>query len=258
MKLFFRIPKVQLSIFLILIYFVALISNFSYQLLILLFSVLFSAILSDFIFLKIRKKKLFFPSAAIVTSLIITLIIDPSSPIYFPILASVSAMFSKNFIRIGRHIFNPASLGLGFISVVFAQTVSWWGPSSLYLTDLSALPLFLILLLPFLVSGMRMKRYITIFSFISFYILGSLIFFQSTNNILNLILDPTVIFFSVVMVIEPMTSPSNLKNQLLFGLFIALVAIFSSKLIIQIPFLTTLDPLIFSLLLGNLLFFKNR
>lgn len=258
MKMFFRIPKVQISIFLILIYIAAFISNFSNQLLILLFFVLFSAILSDFIFLKLRKKKLFFPSAAIVTSLIIVLLIDPSSPIFIPILASITAMFSKNFIRAGRHIFNPASFGLGFISIVFAQTVSWWGPGSLYPTDLRTLPLFIILLLPFLVSGIRMKRYITTLAFISFYVLGSAIFFQSANNILKLLFDPTIVFFSLVMITEPMTSPSSRRNQILFGLFIALLAIFGSKIIYQIPLLTTLDPFIFSLLLGNLFFFKNR
>lgn len=258
MKIFLRIPKVQLSICLISIYIVSLISNFSYQPLIIFFSVLFSAILSDFIFLKLRKKKLFFPSAAIVSSLIIALLIDPHSPIYIPIIASITAMFSKNFIRAGRHIFNPASFGLVFISIVLSQAVSWWGPSSLYPTDLRTLPLFLILFLPFIVSGVRMKRYFTTFSFISFYVLGSAIFFQSTNDILKLLFDPTIIFFSLVMITEPMTSPSSLKNQILFGLFIALLAIFGSKIIYQIPLLTTLDPLIFSLLLGNLFFFKNR
>jgi Na+-translocating ferredoxin:NAD+ oxidoreductase RnfD subunit len=167
-------------------------------------------------------------------------------------------MFSKNFIRLGRHIFNPASFGLGFISIVFAQTVSWWGPSSLYPTDPKTLPLFLILLSPFLVSGIRMKRYFITFSFLSFYALGSMIFFRSTNAILNLLLDPTVIFFSLVMITEPMTSPNSRKNQILFGLFIAIFAIFGSRIIYQIPLLKTLDPLIFSLLLANLFFFKNR
>lgn len=258
MKEFLRIPKIQLSICLISIYAIALISNFSYQALIILFAVLLSSILSDFLFLKLRKKELFFPSAAIVTSLIIVLLIDPYSPIFIPVLLSIAAMFSKNFIRFGRHIFNPASFGLGFISIVFTKAISWWAPGELFALSIKFPFLLLILFSPFLVSGLRMKKYFITLSFLFFYALGSIMFFQSTNNILNLVFDPTIIFFSLVMITEPMTTPHSRKNQILFGLFIAILSIFSSRIIYQIPMLKTLDPLIFALLLGNLIFFKNR
>lgn len=258
MKEFLRIPKIQLSICLISIYAIALISNFSYQALLLLVIVLASSIFSDFLFLKIRKKKLFFPSAAIVTSIIIVLLTDPTLPMYIGSIAAVSAMFSKNFIRFGRHIFNPAAFGLGFGSIVFIQTISWWAPGELFALSIKFPFLLLILFSPFLVSGLRMKKYFIILSFLFFYALGSMVFFQSTNNILSLIFDPTIIFFSLVIITEPMTTPHSRKNQILFGLFIAILAIFSSGIIYQIPMLKTLDPLIFALLLGNLIFFKNR
>lgn len=258
MKEFLRTPKIQLSICLLSIYAIALISNFSYQVLLLLAIVLASSIFSDFLFLKIRKKKLFFPSAAIVTSIIIVLLLDPALPIYIGSIAAVSAMFSKNFLRLGRHIFNPAAFGLLFISIIFYKTISWWAPGELFALSIKFPFLFLILLSPFLVSGLRMKKYFITLSFLIFYVLGSIVFFRSANNILSLVFDPTIIFFSLVMITEPMTTPHSRKNQILFGLFIAFLAIFSSRIIYQIPMLKTLDPLIFALILGNLIFFKNR
>lgn len=173
-------------------------------------------------------------------------------------------MFTKNFIRLGRHIFNPAASGLAATSIIFGISVSWWGPSSLYPTTLQAIPLFLILFLPFLVSGVRMKRYFTISSFFISYTTSALVFFQlansnmAINTIYRLVLDPTVIFFAFVMAPEPMTSPHSQKNQILFGVFVGATSIIVSRILYQIPFLQTLDPLIFSLLLANVIFFKYR
>ena len=249
--------KVQLSLSLLLIYLLNLFTNFSTNALMSAFLAISAAILSDFIFLKLRKVKLFFPSAAITTGLIIGLLTDPNLPFYLPVLASVFAMFSKNFIRMGRHIFNPASFGLLLTSVFLGASISWWGVAwqILDFSKFQTLIPFLILLSPAFVSIFRMSRFRIILSFLFIYLLGQSIFFKSLN--IQTILDPTLVFFSIVMLPEPMTTPNNHLRQILFGGAVGFLVVLLSIFLLPIINLS-IDPLIISLLLGNLLFFKLR
>ena len=249
--------KVQLSIFLFLIYLLNLFANFSLQALLSVPATILATVIADFIFIKIRKAKLFFPSAAIATGLIVGLLTDPSLPIYFPVLASILAMFTKNFIKIGRHIFNPASFGLVLASLVFGTTVSWSGVSwqILDISSLQTLLPFIILLSPGFVSFYKMRRWRIILPFLAVYFLGLSFFLKSTSLYF---IDPTVIFFSLVMLPEPMTTPNHPKRQILFGVSVAALTILLSVFIFPSLNLQAFDPLIFSLLLGNLLFFRFR
>lgn len=251
MKNLLGAPKIQLIITLLPILLTAVLLNFSLPLLINPAIIILSAIGFDFLFLKIRKKNLFMPSAAVATGLIISLIIDPSAPLYVCVAASFAAMFSKNFIRPIRHIFNPAAFGMIFIALVFSSFTSWWGPSALLGT-----PLFFLILLPALVSAYRMKRYLTISTFFLSYCLIAVLFFGADPQ--RVLLDPTVIFFSLVMAPEPMTTPAKKQNQILFGLFLSLLVFVFSRFLIGLPLMQRIDPLIFSLLIGNLIFFKRR
>ena len=249
--------KVQLSLFLLLIYALNLFANFSQHAVISVFLAVSAAVLSDFIFLKVRRVKLFFPSAAIATGLIIALLTDPNLPFYIPILASVFAILAKNFIRIGRHIFNPASIGLIITVLLFGASVSWWGVAweILDLTNFQTLVPFAILLSPAFVSIYRMKRWRIILSFLLIYGLWQTLIFQKLS--VQSFLDPTVIFFSIVMLPEPMTTPNNHLRQILFGSFVGLVVIFFA-FVFPVFNISNLDPLISSLLLGNLLFLRLR
>jgi hypothetical protein len=209
------------------------------------FIALTAAVLSDLLFLKIRKIKFFFPSAALVTGSIIGLISSPNWDVI--ILACVLAMASKNFLRLDKkHVFNPAAFGLFFSHFLFKQDVSWWASSWQTLEgqfSIVTLVGFLILLLPGIISAYRMRRYINIF-----------IFFI-TYNVLNwgvsTILDPTLIFFSLVMLPEPMTTPIKPPRQFAFGLVVMALVWLLGKTILP-------DIFIPALLLGNLIFFKFK
>ena len=249
--------KIQLSLTLLFILLLNALTSFNYQILISVSLAVLSTVFSDFLFLKIRKVKLFFPSAAIATGLIIGLLTDPNLPFYLPVLASVFAMFSKNFIRMGRHIFNPASFGLLLTSVFLGASISWWGVAwqILDFSKFQTLIPFLILLSPAFVSIFRMSRFRIILSFLFIYLLGQSIFFKSLN--IQTILDPTLVFFSIVMLPEPMTTPNNHLRQILFGGAVGFLVVLLSIFLLPIINLS-IDPLIISLLLGNLLFFKFR
>lgn len=241
-------PKVQLSLTLALIYLSNLLLNstqISYLLLI--FNCLLFCVGFDLFFTYLRRRTLFIPYAAVASAFIIALIVDPNISWLGLVAVCALAMGSKNFLRIsGRHLFNPAGFGLIAGGILLNLSVSWWGVSHQYLNILNpkVLIAFLILISPIVVSALRMKRYGSIFTFLITYNLIFLILKGQTFSLANF-LDPTVVFFSLVMLPEPMTSPVALKRQILYGIF---VAIFS-----YLPV-----GLLQGLLIGNLAFFKYR
>lgn len=182
-----------------------------------------------------------------VSGLIIGLLVDPSSRWYEVVATSILAISIKDFLRVnGRHIFNPAAAGLFLATVLFQRPVSWWGVSSSPL---------LILLTPALVSIVNMRRWRIIVSFLLIYALLISLTTSLTIEILTTnLLDPTVLFFALVMAPEPMTTPHKAGRQIIFGSLIALMAILFSLL--EFTFLG--NPLISALLLGNILFFYRK
>lgn len=258
MTQFLKQPKVQLALILFLIASTAVFSRpTASTVLVFLLAIGFN-LLFDWLFLALRRIKLFLPWAAIVSGLIIGLLVNPKTPWYQIATICALAMAGKNFLRIsGKHVFNPAGTGLLLAGVLFGQTVSWWGVSFQSVTPrLSLLKLFSfgILCLPFFISGLRMKRSLSIFSFLLTYHLVSTLFLLPSfalQKFFVTLFDPTVLFFSLVMVPEPQTSPLSPKKQVLSGILIALL----SRTRILSGILP--DPFTAALLAGNLIFFVS-
>lgn len=241
-----NIPKVQLSLLLALAYLSALAKYPGANTVYMLLASTGFCVLLDLVFTYIRKRQLFIPFAAIVTGLIITLVADLNAKWYEIALICAVAMASKNFLRVsGRHIFNPAGFGLIVSGLLLNLPVSWWGASFQNLQNL--LP-FLILISPSFVSAYRMRRFVSILTFLITYTAFSV---NPTG-----FSDPTVLFFALVMLPEPMTSPIDYKRQALYGGMTGVLAYLLSANTFIAGLLP--DVLIPSLLLGNLLFFKFR
>lgn len=256
-----RAPKIQLAFLLLLIVWSTLLQyplSFVTSVLVL---ALCSTVGSDLLFLYVRTRKLFIPDAAVVTGLILGLIVNPFMPWYGIFLISVIASASKHFIKISnRHVFNPAAIGLVVGNILLHDSVSWWGVSFqvLNLTPLHSIAFF-VLLAPIVVSGMRMKRLGSVGAFFLTY--SALRFLQDHSSPFALLTNPAFIFFSVVMLPEPMTSPIRLWRQIVYGVFVATISIAFSYL----PFSrSTLamnllpDGLLPFLLIGNFVFFRFR
>lgn len=239
-------PRTQLSWLLILIF---LSATFFYKDISLLKNLVIatsSAVIFDFLFWKIRKIEFFLPTAATTTGLIISLLISPTASIVEIVAASGLAIFSKNYLRgSNRHIFNPAGFGILFSSLIFHHPVSWWAVSFQPLNSI----FFLILLSPLLVSMIRLKRFMITIPFLLIY--SFLIYILSKTQLLITLTDPTILFFSLVMLPEPQTTPNKKRIQMLFGALVSLLAVFSSKF-------SAVDPLLFALLAGNLLFYRVK
>ncbi len=204
----------------------------------------------DVLFLKIRKIKLFKLSAAIVTGLILSMLIPLGEPVQIYAAASLVAMFSKNFIRLKNfHIFNPAAFGIMVLSLVFGIFPSWWVITS------KPIPLILgLAAIGFLVLASLKKWPV----FISFYLTFLITFILlrineiGLNAVRNALFDYTTIFFALVMLCEPMTSPKTFKNQIIYGAAVGLIAITTPQYMLGI----FNEPLTFALLIGNIINFK--
>lgn len=261
----FRIPKVQLAVTLFLIFLTAFINNPSFEAVrIIALSLLFT-IAADLFFTFLRKRTLFIPYAALVTGLILSLTLNPKLAWYSILLVASISMGAKNFLRISNHhIFNPAGLGLVIGGILLHQNVSWWGVSfqALFPFGIKHALFFLILLLPLLVSAYRMRRHGSIISFLAIYTL--LLLFLNHFNLSTLqttLFDPTTIFFSIVMLPEPMTSPVQLNRQIFYGIFVALITVIVSFSFIENVLASNFllpDGLLPFLLVGNIVFFKLR
>lgn len=262
MMQYMNVPKVQIIGILSLFFLLEALQIGLFKALILLIFCVGSTVVSDVILTYLRKKKFFKPFAGVVTGFILTLIIDPSANGLQIFTIGISAMAIKNFVRFSnRHIFNPAASGLLIGWVLFRLNPSWWG-ASLYKGDASLilnLGLYLLLAAIAFVSTYRLGRRN---SFLSYILSYSLLFLLITSSLsihalIKTIMSPGLLFFSLLMLVEPMTSPVNKKRQIVYGLVIAIL----SGLFLYVSFNINSnipDSSIMALLIGNLLFFKFR
>lgn len=266
MKKILNIPKVQINL-LLLLFFVLVASRIGVFLaLYLLTACLFFTVGSDLVFAYVRRKTFFKePYAAVTTGLILTLIIDTSVLWYQILFIAVIAMALKNFLRIGgKHVLNPAASGLVAGFLAFGLQPSWWGPTFYQggFSNILNLAVFAVILSFSLVSVRRMKRAGVAASFL----FSSVVFsFLSTlrlavSAITSVFLSPGVLFYTLLMLPEPMTSPVNMKRQVMYGVFVSLVTFLLVKFVLPLEVIggNFPDLTLVALLLGNVVFFRYR
>lgn len=194
------------------------------------------------------------PSSSVISALILSLVFDTARHPWLALIAPVIAVATKQFLHFGRprHLANPAAFSMVVISL-FAPVVAWWGPSS------GTVPLVAVAL-----SGLyilyRIKRYPTAIVFLVTYlvllVVVSLIRGVEFRSIPTLLaatfFDGTLLFFTTVMLIEPVTtSYPKPRERTLFGALVGVLALVIS-LIPRIPPLGAMDPLLLALVVGNI------
>ena len=190
----------------------------------------------DFGLTWLRYRKKYLPTAPVVSGFLIGLILAPSEPVYVILAASILVSLSKHFLAAGvrRHIFNPAAFGIMGAYFLFGTTVSWWGVSW------SKLPLIILVTLMARILYKMHRLYLPL-AFLAVY---TAYFLR-----LEIIFDPTILLFALVMLPEPMTSPAVGYFKYLFGALVAIVAILISNFT-KIP-----EVFLPALLLSNFLSF---
>lgn len=173
----------------------------------------------DVILTGLRFRKIYLPTAAVVSGFLIGLIISPSEPFYVILTAAILASFSKQFLAAGarQHIFNPAAFGIIGVYFAFGTTVSWWGVSWSWYPLLIIVPLIARTL-------WKLKRLALPATFLALYFVY-LATTTSLNFALRTIVDPTTVMFAMIMLPEPITSPAVGYFKFAFGPIVATLAI---------------------------------
>lgn len=229
-----RVPKIQMFLALFGVAVFAIAGNFSFGI-ILRYSIIFGFTVGfEYILWKIRKIDPFLPSASFVTATIIFLLSEPTTLIYFPLIAVVFAILQKQFIRPwGNHIFNPAAFGL-LASAYFGNIVSWWGP------NMNLITMLLVLLASGYVSAIRVGQWKIQLPFL----LTQVIISRSLGQLWV----GAFLFFAFVVLPEPMTAAKNNWTKPFYGILVAALPF----LLLKVTMVADIE--LAALLIGNLIF----
>lgn len=159
-----------------------------------------------------------------ITALILVFLILPAKEageFVFLTIAGVLAMASKYILALHKkHIFNPAAIAVFITSLISLGYASWW------VGNVWTLPV--ILIGGFLIIK-KIKRFSMVFMFLIAFFAATLYFsFVSQSDLVKtagrIILDSPILFFSFVMLVEPLTSPTTKKMQIIYGVLVGLLA----------------------------------
>lgn len=183
--------------------------------------------------------------SAYISALILALIVNPPKSVgdlFFLFWAGVLAMSSKFiFARKYKHLFNPVAISVFLTSVVIGRTANWWvGSAAMFL--------------PVLAGGFLVVRKIERTKMVAAFFVTSMvvtfILSLTRTSVLTSVLDKTlfhtpILFFSVIMLTEPLTTPPTKNLRILYGALVGLL--FSPQFHLGSIYLTPES----SLLLGN-------
>lgn len=199
--------KLQLALFLFLFLIFISFQEQSVVVLIQAIIAVVASFLTEGIFGFTRDRKFKLSESALVTGLLIGFVLSAQSPLWSVGGAAVIAILFKYLIRIkGKHIFNPAALGVLAALLLFKSSTQWHGAYIWYLV------------IPFgIYFVFRIKRLPTVVAFYltAIVLYGTQALFQKTS-----FLDSFVYlnhFFIFIMLIEPKTSPFDKIGMIGFG-----------------------------------------
>lgn len=190
-----------------------------------------AATILDLIINYFRYKAIEFPYSALISGLFIGGLLAQNLSWYIYVIAGIIAILSKHLIKVhGKHIFNPANLGILAVFLIFNAFNSWWISSS-----------FILVLIFGIFILWRQRRFDLAVSFLAaYYILSAVIPAPSMmprmtmmanmpmmmqSFYLSFINQSTIFFFAMFMLIEPKTHPAARKQRIFYGILVALMLI---------------------------------
>lgn len=224
--------------------------------------------LYDLVWTYLREKIWYLPLSSCISGLVLSLIVFPNLNLTLIVLFPLIAVLSKHLILFGknRHIFNPASFALATIAIT--TPIAWWAPAIAEAPQTTMNILYLnpgniffdIIIFGGIFILWRQKRWHITLSFLASYIfcLTLLLNFNGTalsyipRLLTTQIMNGVTIFFATVMLIEPMTSTfNNWHQEVSFGVIVGFAVVVMTYLTGRFNW-SNQDPLIYGLLIGNL------
>jgi len=101
---------------------------FGYYAIYIILASIITAVLTEFVIKKLRKKKFIMDGSAVITGLLFALILPPRLPLWMVVLGAFFsiAVAKEAFGGLGYNIFNPALAGRAFLSVCFPTEMTTW------------------------------------------------------------------------------------------------------------------------------------
>jgi Na+-translocating ferredoxin:NAD+ oxidoreductase RnfD subunit len=196
-----------------------------------------TGMLLDVAILRLRERKWVFPDGALLTGLIVAMILSPHEPWYVAAITSAIGVVSKYLFRVHTaNVFNPAALALVGTFYVFDTAQSWWGalpeiaPAALAVAGLG------VLFATGIFISDRVNKMPVVLSFLgTYYALFTVSAFLGTPaRVAELYRAPDLqaaLFFAFFMVTDPPTSPPRSRDQLIYGVIVAVVSYLAFELI---------------------------
>lgn len=230
-----------LSAFLVLISFLEKDSNFFIKTIIAVLAAAAAEWLCSFI--KNRSFKL--TESSLITGLITGFVLSSSQEWRLFLLAGFLAVILKHLIRFGgKHIFNPAALGIFLVVAVFNKATQWhgaywWG-----------------IIIPFgLYFAWKIRKISLVSAYFVSYVLISMIQWHWFKQPFWNQIYYANWFFIFVMLVEPRTSPSDFKQNIFFGIVVSALSFALYR--VRLPFDADLPALLASNLIFRLFIHKN-
>lgn len=185
----------------------------------------FVAMLVDAPILRVRSGEWQFPSGALLTGMIVAMVLSPHQHWYIAAITSVAAILSKYVARTrSANVFNPAALALVAVFFAFHTPQSWWGA----LPELSPLAIVVLFATGIFIAD-RVNKMPAVVAFLGvYYLLFTVASFVGTpEHVAGIYRAPDLhaaLFFAFFMVSDPPTSPPKQRDQIVFGVLVAVIS----------------------------------
>ncbi len=191
----------------------------------LLSSVAFAGLI-DLLILRYRRGEWEFPSGAVLTGMFVAMVLSSRVPWYQAACAAAVAVISKYALRTrSANMFNPAALGLVLAFYIFHTGQNWWGALG------SITPYAIVLLFAggvFIADRVNKMPLVLVF-LAAYYVLFSLTAFVPSHvtEVAEIFRSPdlqAVLFFAFFILTDPPTSPVKYRDQIIFGVLVAVAS----------------------------------
>jgi len=166
-----------------------------------------------------------FPSGAVLTAMIVSMVLRAQEPWYVLTITSLIAVLSKYVFRSrAANVFNPAAFAIVVSFYLFHTGQSWWGA----LTDLWPLAKLPLLGFGIYISD-RVNKMPLVLTFLGAYFLLFTITAFAANPLplVEIFRTPDIeaaLYFAFIILTDPPTSPAKYPDQITYGLIVAIVS----------------------------------
>lgn len=191
-----------------------------------LLAAIVTAVVLDGVLIRLTRGASEVPSGALLTALFLELLLDPYTPWYVAAATAALAINAKYLFHTRRaNIFNPAALALVANYFLFGSGQSWWGA----LPNLP-LPFIMVLLASVAFIARRINKVPLVLTFLGAYfaLCTAVAFAGDPTRLAELFRTPDVnmaLFFAGFMLTDPPTSPTRHRDQVIYGIIVAVASV---------------------------------